>query len=84
MPDIRDIRRCGSAAIDLAYVACGRYEGFWEMSLNIYDVAAGILLVDEAGGRVTDMSGGKDFPEKGIVSSNGLIHEKMLGYFRED
>lgn len=83
MPDIRDIRRCGSAAIDLAYVACGRYEGFWEMSLNIYDVAAGILLVDEAGGRVTDMSGGKDFPKKGIVASNGLIHEKFLSYFKD-
>ena len=82
MPDIRDIRRCGSAAVDLAYVACGRYDGFWEMSLNIYDVAAGILLVEEAGGRVSDMAGGKNFPEQGIVASNGLIHDKILSYFK--
>ena len=83
MPDIRDIRRCGSAAVDLAYVACGRYDGFWEMSLNIYDVAAGVLLVEEAGGTVSDMSGGKSFPEQGIVASNGLIHDKFLSYFKE-
>ncbi|MFA6101387.1 MAG: inositol monophosphatase family protein [Victivallaceae bacterium] len=82
MPDIRDIRRCGSAAVDLAYVACGRYDGFWEMSLNIYDVAAGVLLVEEAGGTVSDMSGGKSFPEQGIVASNGLIHDKFLSYFK--
>ena len=82
MPDIRDIRRCGSAAVDLAYVACGRYEGFWEMCLNIYDVAAGVLLVEEAGGIVTDMAGGKNFPEQGIVASNGLIHDKFLSYFK--
>ena len=81
LPDICDIRRDGSAAIDLAYVACGRYEGFWEMCLNLYDVAAGTLLVNEAGGRITDMSGGCDFPEKGLFASNGLIHEKLMSYF---
>ena len=82
MPDIRDIRRCGSAAVDLAYVAAGRYDGFWEMCLNIYDVAAGVLLVEEAGGIVTDMAGGKNFPEHGIAASNGLIHDKFLSYFK--
>jgi myo-inositol-1(or 4)-monophosphatase len=84
MPDIRDIRRCGSAAVDLAYVACGRYEGFWEMGLKIYDAAAGILLVEEAGGRVSDMSGGNNFPEQGIVASNGMIHGRLLSYFKEN
>lgn len=81
LPDICDIRRDGSAALDLAYVACGRYDAFWEMSLNLYDIAAGVLLVEEAGGRVTDMSGGNIFPEKGLLASNGLIHEKLMSYF---
>ena len=82
LPDIRAIRRCGSAALDMAYVACGRYEAFWEMNLNIYDVAAGILLVREAGGRITDMSGGNHFPERGIVASNTLLHGRLLDYFK--
>lgn len=81
LPDICDIRRDGSAALDLAYVACGRYDAFWEMSLNLYDIAAGILLVGEAGGCVSDMSGGCSFPEKGLLASNGLIHEKLMSYF---
>lgn len=81
LPDICDIRRDGSAALDLAYVASGRYDAFWEMSLNLYDIAAGILLVEEAGGRVSDMSGSRAFPEKGLLVSNGLIHEKLMTYF---
>ena len=52
------VRRYGSAALDLAYVACGRYEAFWEFHLNPWDTAAGFLLVEEAGGRITDFSGG--------------------------
>jgi len=52
------IRRCGSAALDLAYVACGRYDGFWEMDLSPWDVAAGMLLVEEGGGNITDLRGG--------------------------
>jgi myo-inositol-1(or 4)-monophosphatase len=74
------IRRCGSAAIDLAYVACGRFDGFWELKLKPWDMAAGALLVTEAGGRVTGLDGGAlalDGP--GVVATNGLIHEAMLG-----
>jgi len=73
------IRRCGSAALDLAYVACGRFDGFWELKLKPWDMAAGALLVLEAGGRVTDLGGAVftvDAP--GIVASNGLLHPGML------
>lgn len=73
------IRRCGSAALDLAYVACGRFDGFWELKLKPWDTAAGSLLVLEAGGRVTDLGGAPfalDAP--GIVASNGLLHAGML------
>jgi myo-inositol-1(or 4)-monophosphatase len=74
------IRRCGSAALDLAYVACGRFDGFWELKLKPWDMAAGALLIAEAGGRVTALDGGPfalDSP--GIVASNGLIQDAMLG-----
>lgn len=77
-PELRGIRRYGSAAIDLAYVACGCLDGFWEMNLAPYDVAAGILILQEAGGVVTDFSGGNDFPEKGIVATNGLIADELM------
>ena len=73
------IRRCGSAALDLSYVACGRFDGFWELKLKPWDVAAGALMVAEAGGRVTDFEGGPfalDAP--GLVATNGLIHPAML------
>jgi myo-inositol-1(or 4)-monophosphatase len=79
------IRRCGSAALDLAYVACGRFDGFWEIKLKPWDMAAGALLVAEAGGRVTGLDGGPfvlDTP--GIVADNGLIHEAMLGVLTLD
>lgn len=72
------IRRCGSAAIDLCYVACGRFDGFWELKLNPWDVAAGVLMVREAGGKVTDFSEGEHHlhhPE--ILASNGRIHASM-------
>jgi myo-inositol-1(or 4)-monophosphatase len=74
----RGVRRYGSAAIDLAYVAAGRLEGFWELYLAPWDVAAGSLLVTEAGGRVTDIGGGNDFIYgQNIVASNGLIHDMI-------
>jgi myo-inositol-1(or 4)-monophosphatase len=74
------IRRCGSAAIDLAYVACGRFDGFWELKLKPWDVAAGTLLVLESGGRVTGLDGGPHaLGAPAIVASNGLIHPDMLG-----
>ncbi len=78
VPELRGIRRYGSAAVDLGYVAAGRLEGFWEMNLKPYDYAAGILLVEEAGGAVTDFRGGNDLVNRGVVATNGLIHEPLL------
>ena len=75
----RGLRRDGSAAIDMAYVACGRFDGFWEEGLNAWDVAAGLLLIEEAGGRVSYYD---DSPfsvyRPPICASNGLIHAEML------
>ena len=79
------IRRCGSAALDLSYVACGRFDGFWELKLKPWDVAAGALIVAEAGGRVTDFAGepfALDAP--GIVASNGLIHADIVEVLKLD
>lgn len=77
------VRRDGSAALDLAYVACGRFDGFWEDGLNPWDTAAGVLLVQEAGGRVTDF---QDQPlniyTPKVVTSNGLIHHDILRVLR--
>lgn len=73
------VRRDGSAALDLAYVACGRFEGFWEEGLRPWDVAAGVLLVEEAGGRVSRYDGTPfNIYTPPIMSSNGLIHEAMM------
>ena len=83
MPAIRDIRRCGSAAIDLAYVAAGKFDGFWELNLNIYDIAAGALLVAEAGGTVCDFRGGSAYPEEGIIATNGRITKELMGYLAD-
>ncbi len=73
------IRRAGSAALDLCYVASGRFDGFWEMKLSAWDTAAGTLMVTEAGGRVTDFDGGlySNFKPR-CLASNGLIHEEMM------
>ena len=73
------IRRLGSAAIDLCWVACGRFDGFWEYNLSAWDVAAGYLIVSEAGGRVTDFMGVPyDVFERQTLATNGLIHEQMM------
>lgn len=73
------IRRLGSAAIDLAYVACGRLEGFFEYNLNPWDVAAGAFIVQQAGGKVTDFKGGKNFLfGKELCAANHSIHQEML------
>jgi myo-inositol-1(or 4)-monophosphatase len=73
------LRRTGSAALDLCYVASGRFDGFWELKLNPWDTAAGVLMVREAGGRVTDFSGAPfSIYGQHIVASNGLIHDEML------
>ncbi len=80
MHNSRGIRRLGSAAADLAYVACGRFEAFYEYGLNPWDVAAGALIVTEAGGTVTDFAGGKRFVfGEEIVASNGTIHTELIG-----
>ena len=78
------VRRAGSAALDLACVACGRFDGFWEFNLNAWDTAAGILIVEEAGGKVTDFSGGPvGITDRNVVASNGLVHSDLLREFQE-
>lgn len=78
------VRRGGSAAIDLAYVACGRLEAFWEFGLNPWDLAAGTLLVTEAGGRSTDMAGQPHHMRSPhLLVDNGRIHEETLTLFQE-
>jgi myo-inositol-1(or 4)-monophosphatase len=73
------VRRGGSAALDLCYHALGRVDGFWEVDLHPWDTAAGVVIVEEAGGRVTDFSGGPfSIYGKEIVASNGRIHEEMV------
>jgi myo-inositol-1(or 4)-monophosphatase len=75
----RAVRRLGSAAIDLCYVAAGRLDGFWEAHLNPWDVSAGALLVTEAGGRVTNLAGGPFDSRKGeVIASNGAVHAAMV------
>ena len=72
------IRRCGSAALDLCYLACGRFDGFWELFLKPWDIAAGFLIVTEAGGLVTDFSGNQiGINGDQVLATNGLIHGQM-------
>lgn len=79
----RGVRRDGSAAIDMAYIACGRFDGFWEEGLNPWDVAAGFLLIEEAGGQVSYYNGDKfSIYKPPICASNGLIHSQMLEILR--
>ncbi|MDI9550958.1 MAG: inositol monophosphatase family protein [Bacteroidota bacterium] len=78
------IRRAGSAALDLAYTAAGRFDGFWELKLKPWDTAAGTLIVSEAGGCVTDLDGSDHHLESpAVVASNGLIHGEMLAVLGE-
>ena len=79
LPHCRDLRRLGSAELDLCYVAAGSYDGYWELYLAPYDVAAGAVLVREAGGRVSDWRGGEDwlFGQQ-VVASNALLHDELL------
>ncbi len=71
IPRTRGVRRCGSAAMDLAWTACGRFDGFWELHLSPWDVAAGALIVREAGGRVCDFSGGENWLKGGEIIAGG-------------
>jgi myo-inositol-1(or 4)-monophosphatase len=76
---VQAVRRVGSAALDLCYVASGRFDGFWELGLSPWDTAAGQLIVKESGGSVTCLGGGPyDVYKKEIVATNGLIHKEML------
>lgn len=82
--EARAVRRLGSAAIDLCYVAAGRMDGFWESDLKPWDIAGGALIVEEAGGRMTGMHG-EPFSSRGrhVLASNTLLHEQMLGVIRD-
>ena len=78
------VRRLGSAALDLAYVAAGRFDGFWEVKLNPWDMAGGVLLVTEAGGKRTDFRGfPADIYKPQMLATNGLIHEQMLAVLKK-
>jgi myo-inositol-1(or 4)-monophosphatase len=80
------VRRIGSAALDMAYVAAGRFEAYWEASIRSWDIAAGIILVEEAGGTVTDISGAPldlNVPDLTVLASNGVLHDGMLRTIEE-
>jgi myo-inositol-1(or 4)-monophosphatase len=77
MPIIRGVRRFGSAAVDMCYVACGRLDGFWEFNLNIYDIAAGKIILEEAGGVCTDFSGTQQKLCDQVLATNGRLHKQM-------
>jgi len=81
---VSDIRRAGSAAIDLAYIAAGRVEGFFELNLSPWDIAAGSLLISEAGGIISDFGGGKEYLSTGnVVAGNNKIHAELLKSIRQ-
>jgi myo-inositol-1(or 4)-monophosphatase len=84
LKEAQAVRRLGSAALDLCYVAAGRFDGFWEASLNPWDMAAGVLILEEAGGKFTDLRG---FPstiyKKELLATNGLIHGRMVDVLKE-
>lgn len=81
--NVQAIRRAGAAALDLAYLAAGRFDGFWELKLKPWDTAAGCLMVEEAGGRVSDLAGEPwNISSPSVLASNGLIHKKMIQVFR--
>ncbi|HKD67674.1 MAG TPA: inositol monophosphatase family protein [Candidatus Binataceae bacterium] len=85
MGRVHGVRRTGSAALDLAWVACGRMDGFWEFGLKPWDVAAGSLLVQEAGGKVTNMDGSKLSLTAGrIVGTNGRLHKELTGVIAQE
>jgi myo-inositol-1(or 4)-monophosphatase len=78
MPKVAGVRRFGSAALDLAWLAAGRYDGFWEAGLQKWDIAAGLLLVREAGGLITDYRGGQDMMESGdVIAGNQALHSEL-------
>jgi myo-inositol-1(or 4)-monophosphatase len=84
LPHIQDIRRLGAAAIDLCYLAQGKVEAFYEIDLKPWDVAAGILIVQEAGGQISNVDNQPfDFDDKSIVASNGKVHQQLMKYLEK-
>ena len=82
-PRMLAVRRLGCASLDLAFVAAGKIDFAWELNLGLYDHAAGQLLVTEAGGSFSDLMGGGEYPRKGSLGSNGILHEKVLSCFHD-
>ncbi len=85
LPRCQDIRRLGSAALDLCYIARGTYEGYYEMNLKAWDVSAGLIILQEAGGRVSSLDGSeyKLFEDKYIVATNGYIHNELISNLKQ-
>lgn len=85
LPHVRDVRRCGSAALDLCFVADGTYDAYWERRLGAWDVAAGAALVLAAGGQITDLTGGPcDFQHGYLLASNRLVHADLIALLAAD
>ncbi len=80
--EAREMRRFGSAALDLCFVAAGKLDAFWELNLQTYDIAAGTLIVLEAGGQISDLAGADNWPQQGMLASNKKLHQKMLEFFK--
>jgi myo-inositol-1(or 4)-monophosphatase len=83
MPQVAGIRRFGAAALDLAWVAAGRYDGFWELGLKRWDLAAGLMLVREAGGYTSDPDGGDPRDSSNVVAGNTFLHDKLAEFVRD-
>ena len=82
---VSNIRKFGSAALDMAFVACGRFDGYWQRELNYWDIAAGIIILKEAGGFVDFFEDDKNFPlKKNILATNSLIHEELKGLINKN
>ena len=82
-PELAGVRRFGSAAIDCCLTARGQLDGYWELYLQPYDVAAGVIIAKEAGAVVSDLFGNEDYPARGFMVTNGKIHRQLLGYFHD-
>ena len=78
--NVPNVRKFGSAALDMAYVACGRFDGYWQRELNYWDIAAGIIILKEAGGFIDFFEDDKSLPlKKNVLASNSIIHEELRG-----
>ncbi len=84
MPQVAGLRRLGAAALDLAYVACGRLDAFWERGLNSWDIAAGMVLIREAGGYISDADGGNEPLKTGsIACGNEVLHRELVKLLKQ-